>query len=171
MRNGIAMSLGIITALSGCGGGGRTPSAIGFGGPNIPATRNAESLSPTPGRTIRLSGRVIRLNDQLPASGVQVRLGHTRLVAITDSNGTFSITLPPGTTVLFALGESTRNIALTAPSGCPTSVVYRGALYPATNVPIPADVLNGKTTDLGIINILDSQTSDSDDVPPPPPTF
>jgi hypothetical protein len=118
-----------------------------------------------------LTGQAAYLNDQSPAAGVSVRLGRAPFVGVSDASGAFRIVLPTGASVASLLCNSPRTFSVAVPSSGQWKVIYQGGLYPAESVPLPADIVWGRRTGLGLITIAGSPSADDDDTPPPPPSF
>ncbi len=167
MRKGFVGLAIMAVVLTGCGGTGPAP---------VTQTEGLVPVIPSPltprRQTIVLTGRVVYLNDKSPAADVGVRLGLAAGCAgVSDNTGTVKITLPAGATVASVLCNAPRTFTVTAPSDSQWQVSYQGGLYPAESVPLPNDVIMGRSTALGVITIVASSPAGDGDTPPPPPSF
>ncbi len=156
----------LVCVLAGCGGSG--PSALS-GAQN--ATDTTASISAEGSGTV-ITGRVIDMDDQSPVVGASVKLGSTEGVSGVD--GSFSIALPSGSTVASACAGGPSAFSVTIPeetNGQAISASYGGAVHSSQEIPVPAAVLAGSVSDLGVVALVMPEPDGGLDAPPPPPVF
>jgi len=131
---------------------------------------------PFPSKDTIIAGRVVRSDDQtVGIAGVTVSFGTaTTFTTTTGAKGYFALNVGRDVDVisLFLLSDCTFSID-TSTAGATTypntlMVTYQGQAGRAQNdLPVPDDVLNNSSNDLG--NIVVQMSSGGGDGPPPPP--
>ncbi len=137
--------------LAGCGGGGSSSSTT-KSNPTAPSTGN------------NITGNVVSSLDSTKGiSGVVIRLGSAG-VATTDANGKFTVSLGSGG---IQLPISFQVDVTGAPSTVDRSamVTYNSQTYDPSRVDMPVAILNGASTNLGTITVVET----SGDAPPAVP--
>lgn len=141
-----------MVVLAGCGGGGGGSSS---GSSNTNPT--------TPSSSGGITGSVVGSLDSNGVSGVVIRLGSAG-TATTDASGKFTVNV--GSSGV-QLPISFQVDVTAAPSTVDRSamVTYNAQTYDPSRVDMPAAILNGSSTNLGTITVVET----SGDSPPPVP--